>query len=388
MTRTQAPRVLFSASNLHVGGGVQVAASLVDEILAMANDSEIVEKLPWLPDVDFEVSPEVARSMIAPSTENHRIEIKSRSWRNLSIWRPQRIKPYDIEFVVFGPRYGVRRAITTIVGIADVTSIYRWPEGIDVGPISMRLRRLLRGLISRHMFKREDYLVSESEALIAEFRRRTGYPSERTYVVPNTINRALLDAARREPKIDWRDDAVGDGETVLAYVARYYPHKNHGLLPKLANELVVRGIKARFLLTLAEAEWQGAPQELRNVSMNAGVLPVSGLADLYRSADAVIFPSLLESFSATPIEALATNGLLFASDRPFVREVCGDAAIYIDPIDPKLAAERISSTLHDAPLCKELRGRSRDVVAVLPTAQDRAMKITKIIDTAIEQGDS
>jgi glycosyltransferase involved in cell wall biosynthesis len=58
--------------------------------------------------------------------------------------------------------------------------------------------------------------------------------------------------------------------------------------------------------------------------------------------DAVIFPSLLECFSATPLEAMVMGKPLFASDRPFNREVCHSHAHYFDPLSPASAATAIA----------------------------------------------
>ncbi len=63
--------------------------------------------------------------------------------------------------------------------------------------------------------------------------------------------------------------------------------------------------------------------------------------------DAVIFPSLLECFSASPLEAMFMNKPLFASNRPFVKQFCGDYAKYFNPNDPYSAAKVIAEYFND-----------------------------------------
>ena len=55
------------------------------------------------------------------------------------------------------------------------------------------------------------------------------------------------------------------------------------------------------------------------------------LDSLYRSAEALIFPSLQEGFGIPPIEALARGCPVLASDIPVLREVLGDTAAYFNP---------------------------------------------------------
>lgn len=44
-------------------------------------------------------------------------------------------------------------------------------------------------------------------------------------------------------------------------------------------------------------------------------------------------PTLLESFSGTYLEAMKAGCPILTSDRDFAREVCGEAALYFDPLD-------------------------------------------------------
>ncbi len=57
------------------------------------------------------------------------------------------------------------------------------------------------------------------------------------------------------------------------------------------------------------------------------------LALLYRNALALVASSLMEGFGLPLLEAMANNCLVVASDIPVFHEVCGDAAIYVDPYD-------------------------------------------------------
>jgi glycosyltransferase involved in cell wall biosynthesis len=59
------------------------------------------------------------------------------------------------------------------------------------------------------------------------------------------------------------------------------------------------------------------------------------LAELYRAADACIFPSTCESFGHPQLEALVMNKPLICADRAFAREISGTHALYVNPVDPE-----------------------------------------------------
>ena len=55
------------------------------------------------------------------------------------------------------------------------------------------------------------------------------------------------------------------------------------------------------------------------------------LVELYRSAAALVFPSLYEGFGLPPLEAMACGCPVAVSRVASLPEVCGDAAVYFDP---------------------------------------------------------
>jgi len=99
--------------------------------------------------------------------------------------------------------------------------------------------------------------------------------------------------------------------------------------------------------------------------------------------DAIIFPSLLECFSATPLEAMAMKKPLFASDRKFVRDVCGDFAWYFDPEDPSDAANLISTYINkQMKLNGEELNAAREHAIQFSNAHQRAINYLRIIQDA------
>ncbi len=80
----------------------------------------------------------------------------------------------------------------------------------------------------------------------------------------------------------------------------------------------------------------------------------SDLSVLYSIAYLFVFPSLYEGFGLPPLEAMACGCPVVVSNAGSLPEVCGDAAVYVDPYDPKSIAGGIIEILQNKTLRQEL----------------------------------
>ena len=120
-------------------------------------------------------------------------------------------------------------------------------------------------------------------------------------------------------------------EPFLLYPANRWPHKNHRRMFE-AFELVRRERpELRLVLTGSGHEGKSHPQ---GVELRGWVSP-DELADLYRRASALVFPSLYEGFGQPPLEAMACGCPVAVSRATSLPEVCGDAAEYFEPESPE-----------------------------------------------------
>src|SRR5437764_2147140 len=90
-----------------------------------------------------------------------------------------------------------------------------------------------------------------------------------------------------------------------------------------------------------------------------GYLKPEQLAAVYRSAEAMLFPSLYEGFGSPPLEAMACGCPVASSGRASLAEVCGDAALTFDPEDAEAMANGIRSLASDDEVRAQLRERGR-----------------------------
>jgi glycosyltransferase involved in cell wall biosynthesis len=358
-------RVLVDASNLRIGGGIQVAASLIDEIHRMLRD----EVSPWWLDA----------TILWPSSE-----VMSNVVEPVSLPTIDRFPTavFDVAFSVFGPRYRPPRAMRTIMGFADGTLVNERPGSLPQLSVRHRARRLVRNALARRSFRAADLLVVETEAVKSRVVGALGVDPARIAVVPNSVSRAFLDSP-----VSRRDRLTLPGvDLTFCYVTRAYPHKNLGFLGSLGERLSEsHGIEIRTITTLRDEEWDGLDERTRHYCHNIGPVDIGAVRSVYGMADAAIFPSLMESSSATPLEAMAAGIPLFASDRDFVRTLCSDVPFYFDPEDADSAASVVAHAFRQGPHSWSPRvdGGTRRV-ASMPSSEERARAYLDLIDVQLK----
>jgi len=364
-------RVLIRATSQRAGGGVQVAASFLDEVARLRRGDH---NYSWLSRTDFWISSAVHDSLAAETVHELQPRVADhRPWQRVSS-----DQHYRVSFAVFGPEYRPHPlAGFHLAGYADVRSVYGVPRGEELSR-SQALRWRFRGAISRSSIRRADELVVESASFRRTLQDRWGI-SAPIHLVPNVVNRVVYTPDSWEPvKLPMREAGVA----VLSYVTRAYSHKNLEFLPRLHAAALSRGRQLRFWVSLSDDEWARLSPEFRAACDNVGVLRSAQVPTVLAAADGAIFPSLLESFSVSPLESFAMQRPCFASDRTFVRDSCDDAPCYIDPLDPESSADRILHVLDDPDEIKRMVTRGRQVLQRLPSASDRAIAYLGLIQTA------
>jgi glycosyltransferase involved in cell wall biosynthesis len=97
----------------------------------------------------------------------------------------------------------------------------------------------------------------------------------------------------------------------------------------------------------------------------AGVVGRAELAALYSAARATVYPSAVETWGLPPLEAMACDCPVVASNRTSLPEVCGDAALLVDPDDVAALSRSLLRALRDEDLRRTLVERGRRRVAEL-----------------------
>ncbi len=271
----------------------------------------------------------------------------------------------------------LRCPVPVVMGWHDSTQAY--PElALDIGGGT---ERKLRSLYARTAARRADRICVQTATMARRMARVWGVPESRFRVIPNGPSSFL----ENEPP------AAGPSAGIrrVFVPGEPKPAKNLEIVPALAAAVARRGMRdVEFVLTVSPTptEWTGPLERAR--ADHPGGVPVrrigqvdhARLGDLYRSASAVLLPSLAESFSATCVEAMHFGVPLVTSDRDFAREVCQDAAVYADPTDPEALADALYRVLEDPELRRNLRAAGFRRVALMPNWSERLRRYISVCD--------
>jgi Glycosyltransferase len=183
--------------------------------------------------------------------------------------------------------------------------------------------------------------------------------AERISVIPEGCEHIL----RAQP-----DDAILEKRNLsdrayLLAVGSLSPHKNI----KSVISAIERSLEISSPLIIAGGSFAKVFKEARIADSQKivllGYVTDAELRALYKHAAGFIFPSVYEGFGLPPLEAMVCGCPVICSDRASMPEICGDAALYFDPIDEDEIVSQIQRVLVSPSLQAELRQKGRIRVA-------------------------
>ncbi|MEZ9543701.1 glycosyltransferase family 4 protein [Vibrio sp. 10N.286.48.C11] len=370
-------RLLINASNLHVGGGVQVAASFLSELVDILNASNLLEE---------------ARISVVCSTSvyyNLDKEFSFCSFDKFNVidvfgvkktaCKEKYFNGYDVVFTVFGPNYHNNDAAFNIVGFAQAWIAYPNNPVFHNFNFFRRILNRVKYEVQWLYFNKADKLIVELPHVKMALTENRKVDIDKISVVENCVSGFF----NNKPET-WAGISLpfnkSDHVLTFGFLGRGYYHKNLKILAKvshiLENDL---NLTHRFLFTLTDDEM--ADLEFNDLPNFHSIGPINSnqCPSFYREIDALIFPSLLECFSATPLEGMLMKVPVFASNLPFVKDVCEDHVFYFDPYDAQNIARVIFDNLTLNQELTSVLVNAYHFALSKPSAKDRAKKYLNCI---------
>ena len=228
-------------------------------------------------------------------------------------------------------------APTLVVGHSCVLSWWRAVKGEGAPPEWERYRReVARGLHAA------DLVAAPTAAMLGALGGHYGQ-LDQTMVVHNGRDAAAFPPGRKEP-------------LVLSAGRLWDEAKNAAALESVAPRLDW----PVYLAGQGDPPEEGERPARRHAGVRClGMLPPDRLAQWMGRASIYALPARYEPFGLSALEAALAGCALVLGDIPTLREVWGDAAVFVDPNDPAILEVALNELIHDDNERQRLAARAR-----------------------------
>ncbi|MGQ9699447.1 MAG: glycosyltransferase family 4 protein, partial [Armatimonadota bacterium] len=272
---------------------------------------------------------------------------------------PLRIRRLGID-VLFSPENSAPLAVPcrSVLGV-QMMMMYTMPEYF---PGRFRL------VYFRYMMKRAahtaDRVVCVSESISREVAQYLKVPWEKLVVIPEAPAEFFrpVDPQKARETVAER---YGITRRFFVCVAIMAPYKNLvRLVEAFAQACRFPVVEHELVLAGGEDAWPGYKQlverRVQELGLNSrvrflGRVEHAQLPELYSAAEAMVFPSLCESFGLPVVEAMACGCPVITSDYTCLPETAGGAALLVDPFSVESIAAAMAKVAASAELRSELR---------------------------------
>jgi glycosyltransferase involved in cell wall biosynthesis len=195
-------------------------------------------------------------------------------------------------------------------------------------------------------------IITPSEYTARQLTKHAGVSREQIRVIAEGVDQPvhlLSDEERRSE----RERLVGRGNEMVLSVGVLQTRKN-----TLNAIRAVASLPPRYQLVLVGGQGHGSEaihdfirkERLESRLTLLGHVRADQLSTLYQAASVLLFPSLEEGFGLPVLEAMAHGLPVVASNTSALPEVGGDAALYVDPHEPRDIAEKVRQAVEEQSL--------------------------------------
>ena len=357
-------KILINVVNArNIGGGFQVVFNFILKTQEYTRpDVEwyyaVSERLDSFLSDDFKAKVQKDHYFVYPNQPDFRGTYRrvKRELRELE----DRIDP-DVVFSPLSPGYFFFKH-KEVMRFANAWSTNATSYAWKTMPFKPKIRTKLHNIMERVLLRKAKYIITQTETVRGGLLRVTGLPENRVFVVPNVLPAVLqdIDPTPLEADAKWIDVAAVGGQM---------PHKNLEIIPEVLRVLKEKHKlnNVRFHTTLpADSDvWRRIENGLKRYGfseniINHGNMRLFDLAEMYRHCRFCFLPTVLETFSASTIEAMYFDLKTVASDLSFNKEVMQDACLYFEPMNAGSAAEKLAQVIGDKDLQKELSAKMKE----------------------------
>ena len=367
-------KLLINAGHLKGSGVVQVSLSFIHETLNYRDVESLVLISPTIDgQIDKSKFPSNYKFVVI---QQHPFFSISAPAIQLRLRKLEKSFGPDVVFSVFGPSYWTPKS-PHVMGFAYPHIVYR--DSPFFGTLSWLERRkiFLINYIRLYFLDRNGKNYVSETGDVSERLSRVLGKKKNYFVVGNTFSQLYETNAYSKGKEVFNKRASSK-EFLFLSLCTYMPHKNLAILNKVIPLLNSYQINYKFILTIDDDEMHNFTEVAKKNIINLGRLKAEECPQIYREVDAVFLPTLLECFSANYPEAMKMEKPILTSRLTFAVDICKNAALYFDPLDPVEIASQLLRVYSSSSLREDLIFRGREVLKNFNRPDNRAQNYMNI----------
>ena len=358
-------KIFINLSNLKIGGGLQVAHSFLDEMKRNNEDKFIVVISKQMENI-------LNLSSFSENFIFHKYSLVFSPFYSIfgvdkTLSELETIYSPDIVFTLFGPSFWTPKSLH-IMGVANGWWYYPDSPAWDRVSFKDKIKKNVLNRLKVHQLKSQaDHFIVETNDAKERVNKFLKISKDKIDVIGNTYNAVFNN-------IDLNVEKENSKFKVIS-VSAYYPHKNIEIIRDIANLLNTKNITdIHFYVTLPNTKYVELFSDVTNHVTNLGVMKISDLPNTYSLMDATLLPTLMETFSASYPEAMKMKLPIVTSDLSFARDICSDAALFVNSQDPNAILDSIMLLKNNRGIYESLVSKGLVRLSSFETAESRACK--------------
>ncbi|MFA6119461.1 MAG: glycosyltransferase family 1 protein [Parachlamydiales bacterium] len=190
--------------------------------------------------------------------------------------------------------------------------------------------------------KKSDKIITVSKFSKDEIIKYTNADPNKIFVIYNAVNTKIFSRTDDQERILEVINKYNLTNSYFLFVGNLKPHKNLMNLLK-AFDVFIRdypdidlAIVGKNKNLINSFDVQKVLKNNKKLQSRIKLIDFAANEDLpviYQQALALVFPSFYEGFGYPPLEAMAVNCPVIASNIASIKEICDDSVYYIDPYD-------------------------------------------------------
>ena len=323
-------KIALVAHNLRLSGGKSVGQNIISTMPQIAPMHDY-----------FMIVPQEAGYPVFKGKKNiavlecPQVGLARRWWWENQVMRPA-IKDFNPEWVWALGNYGILvKGLSQSLLIHDAHLVYP-QKYFHFESFIYKLKKRILSFLAKKTSKNAKFVYAQTDVMANHIHSKFGISKSKIRICQNAISDPVIN--NKDNRIDNLFKVFKD-KFKLFLLSSCSGHKNFEGIISMFSKYRCELSNVVCFFTFSENQNKRSKKitqaiydyNLNEHIVNLGPIDQKKLSNYFSEIDALFFPSLLESFSSTYLEAMYFGVPIITSDLDFAHAICGNAACYVNP---------------------------------------------------------